>query len=265
MYSKYQLAKKFFHYRMHALNGKGHGIHSPFVFDFVKKVLNDKRVYPAYSQVEAVRKQLMQDGSVLHIHDMGAGSPSSPYKHKPVSAIAQGVIKPKKFAQLLYRIVRYYQPQTIVELGTSLGVTSAYLALANRQGFVTTLEGSEAVAAVARKNFAALSLSNIKLVTGNFDATLPQLLPQTGLIDLAFVDGNHAREPTLRYFDLLLNKTCPSSLIIFDDIHWSKEMEEAWEVIKAHPAVRLSIDLFFIGIVFFREEFKVKQHFVIRY
>ena len=265
MYSTYQLAKKYVSYCLHASNGKGHGIHSPFVFDFVNGVLNDRKAYAEYEPVEALRKQLLQDATLLHIHDMGAGSLAAPHKRKRVSAIARHVIKRRKWAQLLFRMVRHYQPETMVEMGTSLGVTSAYLALANPQGFVTTMEGSEQVAAVARKNFAALSLPNIKLVTGNFDATLPQLLEHIPPIDLAFVDGNHSREPTWQYFHLLLNRVHPSSMIIFDDIHWSREMEQAWEAVKAHPAVKLSIDLFFIGIVFFREEFKVKQHFVIRY
>lgn len=264
MYPKYQLAKKFVHYYLHASNSRGHGIHSPFVFDFIIHVLNDLKPYPEYSKVEAIRKQLQQDGSVLHIHDLGAGSRMASTQ-KTVSHIARRVVKSKRLAQLLFRIVRYYQPQTVLELGTSLGITSAYLALANPRGSLITLEGSEAVAGVARKNFSALSLPGIQLITGNFDDTLPDVLKRMHTVGLAFVDGNHAKEPTLHYFRSLLNKINPSSILIFDDIHWSKGMEEAWEEIKADPRVKLSIDLFFIGIVLFREEFKIKQHFVIRY
>lgn len=264
MYSTFQLIRKFIRYYLHASNGKGHGIHSPFVFDFVGTVLNDRKDYPAYSKVEAVRKQLLRNHSVLHIHDMGAGSMQE-QKQKKVSCIARHIIKPKKYAQLLFRIVRHYQPEAIVEMGTSLGVTTAYLALANPHGSVTTMEGSEEIAAVAEKNFSLLSLSNVQLVQGNFNTTLPGVLQHFHTVNLAFVDGNHAKEPTLLYFASLLNKTNPSSIIIFDDIHWSKDMEEAWSIIKAHPAVKVSIDLFFIGIVFFREQSKVKQHFVIRY
>ena len=264
MYSKYQLAKKFIHYYLYASNSRGHGVHSPFVFDFIIHVLNDPKVYPEYNKVEALRKQLQQDGSVLHIHDLGAGSLLGSTQ-KTVSSIARQVVKSKRFAQLLFRIVRYYQPQTMIEMGTSLGITSAYLALANPHGPLTTLEGSEAVAGVARKNFLALSLPNVQLVTGDFDNTLPGVLKRMHTVDLTFVDGNHTKEPTLRYFKSLLDKVNPSSIIIFDDIHWSSGMEEAWEEIKADPRVKLSIDLFFIGIVLFREEFKIKQHFVIRY
>ncbi len=265
MYSAWQLSKKYLHYYRHASSGKGHGIHSPFVFDFVKKVLNDKKDYPAYATVEALRKQLQHDDTGLEVEDMGAGSGIAMQRRKKVSTIARGIIKPKRWAQLLFRIVQYYQPATIVELGTSLGVTTCYLSLASPAGAIITLEGSDPIADKAQKNFSDLLLPNISLVRGNFDHTLPGVLQQLDTVNLGFVDGNHAKEPTLRYFEALLGKINSSSVIIFDDIHWSPEMEEAWEGIKAHPAVRLSIDLFFVGLVFFREDFKVKQHFVIRF
>jgi predicted O-methyltransferase YrrM len=127
------------------------------------------------------------------------------------------------------------------------------------------MEGSSAVANVAKQNFDKLQLRNIKLVEGNFDDTLLATIKKLDTIDMAFVDGNHRKEPTLNYFNLLFQKMHPYSILIFDDIHWSKEMEEAWEIIKADSAVTLTIDLFFIGIVFFRKENKVKQHFVVRF
>lgn len=265
MYSTLQLATKYLFYYIHAANGKGHGIHSPFVFGFVQQVLNDRHAYPAYQQVEQLRHRLRHDNRTLQVHDMGAGSGVSKGKQKRVSTIARSVVKPRKWAQMLFRLIQYYQPQTILELGTSLGITTSYLALANPRATLVTLEGSDQISAIAQQNFSALSLSGIRLVQGHFDDTLPAVLQQLRTIDLAFIDGNHAKDPTLRYFHQLLGRINPFSIVIFDDIHWSPEMEAAWNIIKAHPAVTLSIDLFFIGIVFFREEFKVKQHFVIRY
>lgn len=265
MYSSFTLVKKYLDYYLHAANGKGHGIHSPFVYNFVQHVLNDRKQYPAYGQVEALRKQLLHDDTVLNIHDLGAGSRLAAPSRKKVSAIARHVVKPAKFGRLLFRIAQHYQPRTILEMGTSLGVTTSYLALAGPDNYITTIEGAEPIAAVAARNFSAFSLSNVQQVTGPFDATLPGVLARMDSVDLAFVDGNHARDPTLVYFSQLLNKANNSSIIIFDDVHWSRGMEEAWETIRAHPSVTLSIDLFFMGLVFFREEFKVKQHFIIRY
>lgn len=265
LYNHFQLAQKYLKYYLTASNGKGHGIHSPFVFDFIKNVLNDKTKYESYDVIEKVRKKLKADKRVIEVEDFGAGSLALPSKQKQISDIAKAFLKSKKFAQLLFRIVKYYKPKSVVELGTSLGITSAYLAKGNNSSQLITLEGSESTAAVAAENFKSLGIENIQLETGNFDNTLPNVLSNLEKIDLAFVDGNHRKDPTLNYFYQLINHSTESTILIFDDIHWSKEMEEAWKEIRQHPSVTLTIDLFFIGVVFFRTDFKAKQHFVIRF
>ena len=118
---------------------------------------------------------------------------------------------------------------------------------------------------LARNNFESRGLTNVRIITGNFDNTLPEMVSAIPHIDLAFIDANHRKKPTLTYFNELLKKMSDRSVIIFDDIHWSAEMEEAWNEIKKHPSVMLTVDLFFLGIIFFRPEFKVKQHFRIRF
>ncbi len=266
MYNKFQFASKYINYYLTASNGKGHGVHSPFVFEFITKVLNDDRDYYCYEAIETLRRQLMQDETVLSIEDFGAGSRLNLQQQRTVASIASSSLKPKKIAQLFFRMVNFYQPKNILELGTSLGITTAYLAFANTNNPVVTMEGSKEIAAAAQKNFDALHLSNIKIVQGNFDETLaPSINNQLSAISFVFIDGNHRKEPTIKYFEQLLLKTNKHSILIFDDVHWSKEMEEAWEFIKAHPAVTLTIDLFFIGVVFFRKEQKEKEHFTIRF
>ena len=275
MYSRLRLAQKYFHYYRTASNGKGHGIHSPFVFDFVVKVLNDDERYPEYAAIERLRSQLQQDHTPLEIEDMGAGSamkggagvktnPAMSYSRK-ISDIARQAAKAPKWGQLLFRIARYYRPDTVLELGTSLGFSTAYLAKGAPGAHVETIEGASAIADIAMKNFRMLELGNIHLTTGNFDVVLAPVLEKTGSVNLAFVDGNHRREPTLAYFEQLLSHAARPAVLIFDDIHWSAEMEDAWTAIKNDPRVYLTIDLFFIGLVFLREEFKVKQDFVIRF
>lgn len=265
MYSAFQLACKFIRYFITASNGKGHGVHSPFVFNFITKILTDKAPKEAYEKIEAIRKHLYVDDRVLTIEDLGAGSSIAKSNERKVREIARSSLKATKFAQLLHRVVAYYQPKTIIELGTSLGVTSAYLATGNNEAKVYTFEGAASIAAVARTIFSELHLQQVRLVEGNFDQTLPKILPNIQTIDLAFIDGNHRKEPTLHYFNQLLQKSNEQTIIIFDDIHWSREMEEAWDEIKRHPAVTLTIDLFFIGFVFFRKEQKVPQHFTVRF
>jgi predicted O-methyltransferase YrrM len=265
LYTRFQLTKKYLHYYFTASNGKGHGIHSPFVFDFVKQVLNDSQNYPPYQSIEKIRKQLLTDSTAIEVEDFGAGSSVIKSNKRVIAAIAASSLKPKKFAQLLYRIVKYYKPETIVELGTSFGITTAYLASGNIKSRVFTCEGADAIASIAKQNFAHLQLNNVQLTTGDFAETLSPLLSNTGQVNFVFIDGNHRKEPTLNYFNQLLPQSTPSTILVFDDIHWSSEMEEAWELIKQHPAVTLTIDLFFIGIVFFNVDINHKQHFTIRF
>jgi predicted O-methyltransferase YrrM len=265
LFTRFQLAKKYLNYYLSASNGKGHGIHSPFVFDFVKNVLNDKRDYPVYQSIEKIRKQLLNNATVIEVEDFGAGSSVIKTNRRIVAAIAASSLKPKKYARLLYRMVKYYQPETILELGTSFGITTSYLASAINTSKVFTCEGSAAIAAIAKQNFQALQLKNVQLTEGDFAKTLSPLLSSLNKIAFAFIDGNHRKEPTLEYFNKLLNCSTRNTILVFDDIHWSAEMEEAWTVIKEHPSVTLTIDLFFISMVFFNPDINHKQHFTIRF
>lgn len=184
---------------------------------------------------------------------------------RAVKNIAGSSLKSKKFAQLLYRMVAHFKPSVIVELGTSLGITTSYLASGNTTAQVYTLEGSQEISEIAVNTFSHLKIGNIILKTGAFEQTLPEVLSEISQVDFAFVDGNHRRAPTLAYLDSLLTVCNEYSVIVFDDIHWSSEMEEAWVEIISNDAVTLSIDLFFVGVVFFRKDFKAKQHFSIRF
>lgn len=240
-------------------------MHSPFVFQFILHVLNNNSGYEAPVAVEALRSELLIDERLLDIEDLGAGSRVAARKQRTVRNLAKTAVKPKKYGQLLYRLVKHYQPQNIVELGTSLGLTTAYLATANPDANIVTIEGSEAVHRIAKDNFNTLHLQNIEALHGNFDTVLPQVMPTMDKIDLGFVDGNHRLKPTLSYFEQFLAKAHNDTILIFDDIHWSEEMEQAWQQIQEHPRVLCSVDIFFLGFVFFRNEFKEKQHFAIRF
>jgi predicted O-methyltransferase YrrM len=264
MYSRSRLAQKYLRYYLTASNGRGHGIHSPFVFDFVKKILNDRKVYAAWSRIEGLRRELEQDKTLLEIVDLGAGSVLQATRYRSIASLARHAAKPRKLGRLLSRLARYYQPKTILELGTSLGLSSSYLASGATDAKLYTIEGADSVAAIAERNFRTLELRP-ELVRGNFDQQIGPVLDRMGRVDMAFIDGNHRKEPTLRYFNALMERVTPSSVLIFDDIHWSHEMEEAWELIRADSRVFLTIDLFFIGLVFIRDEFKIKQHFTIRF
>jgi predicted O-methyltransferase YrrM len=265
VYNTFQLATKYIHYQLTASNGKGHGVHSPFVFQFISQVLNDKTEYPCYPAIEAKRKALLHNKTEIAVTDFGAGSGIINQKKRSVHKIAASSLKPAKYAQLLFRIVQYYKPATVLELGTSLGITTAYLSQGNAAAQVATCEGAPTIAGIAQQQFDALQIKNIQLFTGEFSTSLPRVIQQLNKIDFVFIDGNHRKAPTLLYFEQLLPFATAHTIFVFDDIFWSKEMEEAWLELKAHPAVTLSINLFFIGLIFINPSFKEKQHFNIRF
>lgn len=242
-----------------------HGIHSPFVFDFINNVLHDSRSFYCYDEIESVRTSLLQNQTCITIQDFGAGSRIFKTNERKIADIARTSLKPAKYAQLFFRIVQYYQPATALELGTSFGISSAYHAKAIQPNKFYTFEGSTAIAQQARQVWQTLQINNIECIEGNFDITFEPFLQSATTIDYAFVDGNHSYQPTINYFHSLLKKKNENSIFIFDDIYWSNDMMRAWNEIKQHSEVTCTIDLFFIGIVFFRKQFKQKEHFMLRY
>jgi predicted O-methyltransferase YrrM len=265
MYSNAQLALKFIKYYLTASNGKGHGIHSPFVYEFVTKILNKKSTPENVAAIEARRKSLEANTTVIEVVDRGAGSRQSEFKIRSISVIAKSALKQKKISQLLYKMGVYFNPSNILEMGTSFGITSSYLAMSIPHQTIVTMEGAPAIAQEAQRTFDLLQLKNIQIMEGDFATSLPIYLNAISQLGMVYIDGNHRYAPTMQYFELLLCKVNEQSILIFDDIYWSSEMEKAWNEIKNHKAVTLTIDLFYVGIVFFRKENKEKQHFTIRY
>jgi predicted O-methyltransferase YrrM len=256
-----RFARDFIWHRLQAKTR--HGVHSPFVYRLVDKVFYDATPKKVYAEVENIRKTLLADDREITVTDLGAGSHVNNNKQKKINDIAAHALKPPKLAQLLYRIAADLRPQNIIELGTCLGVTTIYLQKAAPNAKVYTLEGSPQTAAVAKETFTNAGLNNIELVTGNFDDTLPAIIRQLDKIDFVFVDGNHQKDATLRYFEWCLPKVHEDTLLIFDDIYWSEGMKEAWAIIKAHPQVTVTVDLFWIGLVFFRPQ-QSKEAFLIK-
>lgn len=255
-------AKSYLRYLLSAQNR--HGTHSPFVYRLLDEVIYDRSAKDAYSIPENLRKALMQDGRSITITDLGAGSNINTDRVRTVASIARSSAKQPRYGRLLHRLAHAFRPMEMIELGTSLGVSALYQSLGNPDGRLVTFEGCPQTATIAKENFAKTGAKNIQLIEGNFDETLPNYLNTIDRLDWVFIDGNHRSEPTLRYFEQCLGKAHPESVFIFDDIHWSPDMAQAWETIKAHPKVTVTLDLFQVGIVFLREG-QAKQDFVIRY
>jgi predicted O-methyltransferase YrrM len=265
LYSSVTITGKYLRYLWQASSGRGHGVHSPFVYDFVEQVLNARHQPAAFARIEAHRRHLLASRDILEVEDFGAGSAFGQLQRRSVGSIARHAAKAAKFGRLLYRIAEHYRCGQVLELGTSLGISTAYMASAPGVARVLTLEGAPAVARAAGEGFSTLGLQQVEQILGNFDDTLGEALLRMPAPDLVFVDGNHRKEPTLRYFRECLAAAHEDTILLFDDIHWSAGMESAWAEIKADPEVRCTIDLFFVGIVLLRKAFHEQQHFVIRY
>lgn len=244
-----------------------HSLHSPFLFALYTQVIRVyKRSKSQFAAIRALRKKLRQSRQILNVTDLGAGSKVNAARQRTVGDIARNSQKSARFGRLLFRLVQRFEAHTIVDLGTSLGITTAYLAQAatSCKGHVLTFEGCPETAAVARKNFERLSLDNVEIVVGNLDDTLAQHVAKLDGLDIVFFDANHRYEPTIRYFETCLTKVHNDTVFILDDIHWSDEMEQAWTYVKTHASVTITVDLFWVGLVFFRQE-QPKQDFVLRF
>jgi len=254
-YSKLKIAASYITYRFKSLTK--HGVHSPKVFEFMEGVL-DRTSKSKNKKIELERERLKTSKQVIDFTDFGK---SGNLFRKNVSDIAKNSLKPKKYARLISHTVNYYKASSVLELGTSLGITTAYIAQ-NEHVKVHSMEGDPTVVDIAKSIWKYLGYTNITTTIGDFNATLGSLGNQT--YDIIYIDGNHRLEATLRYFEQLQQNAHESTLFIFDDIHYSPQMEKAWQNIKANKQVRISIDLFFLGYAFIDKTLP-KQDFTLRY
>ncbi len=257
------LAKKFLGYKLKAKDE--HSIHSPFVFDLYCNVIRNEENYYAFDELKKIREALHNNDTELEIEDFGAGSKHFTTKTRKVSEISRHSVSQEKYSRLLFRLAEHFQCKTVLELGTSIGLNTLYFASADKKAKVISFEGSSSLCKFAGSLFKANSFKNIEVVEGNFDTTFGKRLNHLENFDLLFIDGNHRKLPTLEYFKIALSKIHNNSIIVLDDIYWSSEMEEAWIEIKKMPDVKVTIDLFQFGLVFFREEHKQKEDYVLKF
>ncbi len=238
-----------------------YSVHSPFVYDYITKGLMNKASIDLIN-IQLFKKALLKNHEQIDITDFGAGSKVFKGNKRIVSKLASKAGISRKRGELLFRTVNYFKPNTILEIGTSLGISSTYLAGASQDAQVYTLEGCPVIAGIAKNNFSDFNFNNIELVVGEFEKTLPLVL-KNKKIDLVYFDGNHQKEPTTAYFKQCLQAAHEDSVFIFDDIHWTSPMENAWKFIKNHESVTISLDTYKWGMVFFKKN-REKQHFCLR-
>ena len=251
-------------HRLTAWNTTGEGIHSPYLFCLVRFVLRDKNAYYCFADIERRRELLLACPDELEVTDYGSqGSQEGKVVHRRVCDIAKHHLERPTIAQMLFRLVNFTaeeagRPLEILELGTSLGVTTAYLASADSRNRVTTLEGSGAVLKIAQGVWRALRLENISWCEGPIDDTLYTIAREKE--DVVYIDANHTYEATMRYAQYLLPRLTEKGVMAIDDIHYSAQMERAWAELKADARVTTSMDLYDVGLLFVDPHY-LKRHY----
>lgn len=256
-----------------AWNTGGEGIHSPYLFHLVRMIISDDNRYYCWNAIEERRQAMLHAPKRIDVTDYGSKGQGATYSCL-VSDVAKHSLQSARNAQLFFRIVNWLsheadRPIEIVELGTNLGITTAYLASVAARNHVTTYEGSAALIEMAQLNWKKLGLANIDVVQGNIDDTLLIVESQKSKdksqkpIDFGYIDANHTYEATLRYLDILASQAHDKTMIIIDDIHYSQDMERAWKAIQERADVTTTMDFFDFGIVFFDPHY-LKKHYRLR-
>lgn len=258
-----KLAQDFMMYKLSSKSTAGHGIHSPLVYSFAREVLHNRERNKYIDEIEWYRDWQLQSPLIIKKSRHGAGSKLSG-DEMPIGRLIRSSSVSPKLGGFLYRLAKWLKAKNILELGTSVGISTMYLSGAQPNAKVVSLEGDSQRALLAKHSFDYMGCSNIEVIEGDFDITLPSGLDRLPKLDMVFFDGNHSAEPTLRYFKQCLSHIHNQTAFVFDDIRWSNEMFRAWQVIAQHSKVSVSIDLFNIGVVLFRKDIP-KQHFVINF
>ena len=261
MNSRLKYALKYFKYYLFAKHKRGHGIHSPFIFNLIVNVLRNKKKDEEIISVFDVYNSYRRNNTVLKFKEIGAGTIYNKSKNISVGEIIKRSSVNKKYGKLIYNLIKYFNPTNILEIGSSVGISAAFLAQAAPKAYFTSIEGIEEKIKTAKQIATELKHST-EFIQGNFDSILDSVLEKYEKLDFVFFDGNHKKKNTLEYFDLCLKKVHNETVFVFDDIHWSEEMEEAWNEIKNHSKVRVSLDLFRMGLIFFKEELSYENYVI---
>ena len=255
---------RYLRYLIVSQNRMGHGVHSPFVFDIVSRVFRNKTDHSVVCCIEQVRQRLLSDKRIIEVTDLGTGADKLKNRLKKVSAIARYSAVPRKYGKLLANLAAEFGRPLIIEFGTSLGISTMYMAASVNETPVFSMEGCPATAEIAESNFTETGLKNIRLFKGSFEDGLPEILKSGISPGLVFIDGNHRLGAVLDYFGKIAEISDNNTVVIIDDISYSSEMGEAWGKIKQYEKVSLTIDVFRMGIVFFRKGI-CRKDYIIRY
>ena len=259
--TRIQLLRRFLAY-YHKANTI-YDVHSPFVYKFAQQVIEDKRMFYPFKIIENLRQKLLHDDKRVNIIEFGKGSQVDASLERSIKSIVRyGAIGPETGRQL-FRLVNWHKPKTILELGTSTGISTMYLTAAALNAKVITIEGNPEIADLAQRNFKQMGLNQIQVIKAPFDAGLDQVFKQKPKLDFVFIDGNHDYSATMAYFEKCLPYMHNESVFVIADIYWSSEMMKAWNNLHRSENITLSIDLYHFGVLYKHSIFREREHFVL--
>ncbi|MDG1159369.1 MAG: class I SAM-dependent methyltransferase [Flavobacteriales bacterium] len=252
-------AVEYLKYVLHARNE--HGLHSPFLFELYNEVFKSPKQFYCFDELEAKRAALKKDHRIIKVSDFGAGSNYGGGSERAISKIAKQSLKSKKYAQLLFRLAHHLKPKRILELGTSLGLSTCYLALSNSKTEVVSIEACPNIHREAKEIFKHFKIENVKAINATFQDALPEL---KGRFDIIFIDGHHDGPACLAYLEALKKHLSQEAFVVVDDIRWSQDMFDAWMEMKQDPFFQVSLDVFELGILVLRPQ-QSRSHHILRY
>lgn len=253
--------KNYFYYKIYSKSI--YSIHSPFLYEFIKQCFDKKNRYYCFDELKNIRKKLKSDYTTIDYENIGSSYAKLNNCSTTVSKIAKTSVSPSKYSELYFRIITYMNAQNILELGTSLGLNTLYLSKAT-QSKVISIEGQKNIYTYAKQLLETHSAQNICLINKKFDDALPDII-ENNTFDFVLIDGNHTYEATMKYFNLLKHKMAEKSVIVIDDIYWSKDMTRAWKEIIQDKSIQISLDLYRCGIIIFNQDIKTQYSYIIRY
>lgn len=261
---KARFSGRFVNFLLHS--GNRYRVHSPFLYSLIGEVIRVDKPAEGGEEIEMIRQECMKSKEIINKTDYGNGADNNPFITYPIALhrIAKTSLTSPRYARRLYRLSRFLKADRILEIGTSLGITTAYLASGNPKARIITLEGCPELSRRAKEHFNRLGLKNIEVIEGRFEDTLLKALDRLETVDLVFIDGNHRKEAMLDYYEKCLPHSNNDTVMVFDDIHASAGMEKGWELIRQKQEVRISLDFFFHGWIFLRKE-STKEDFRLRY
>jgi predicted O-methyltransferase YrrM len=236
-----------------------YSLQSPFLFRIYQELLiflSERK--ESDLDIEEIRNDLLNSAVTIKVDDFGAGSKKVNTQIRRISDITKYSTSSRKFAQVYQYFCMLTPAKTVLELGTCMGLTSRYLSRIT-SGTTFTFEGSEEIKAIA---MGSESFENLNFIQGKINETLPGILRQVDHVDFALIDANHTYDGTMNAYNQIKEKVLPTSILAIGDIHWSPEMETAWKEISNQEEVKLSLDFFECGIIFFDSPVP-KNHFIL--